>query len=150
MTIHWFWVHITLILSGVSGFMIAVASAFLYLFQSSQLKSKHPARIFLKLPSLSALDQLHFTALSWGVILFSLGIISGVFWAKEIQELSQVFKDPKVILSFFTCFMYWVVLATRLSNLKRGQKIAIGTLVVFVLLFSTLASSHYGSFHRGF
>ncbi len=148
----WLWVHISLILAGFSGLIIAVSSALMYLLQSSQLKSKHLGKIFFKLPSLNTLDRLHFIFLAWGVILFSLGILMGFLWAKNANQVRQILKDPTVILSFLTSFMYWVILSFRLSALRRGQKIAIGTLLVFVLLFLTLLTSNIAptGFHRGF
>ncbi len=138
----WLAVHLTFILSGFAGLVIAFSSALMYLLQSTQLKSKHLGKIFLKLPSLEALDQIHFRALSFGVILFSLGILTGIFWAKNLQELREVWRDPKVVFSFVTCAMYWAVLGFRMSALRRGQKIAIGTLLVFAMLVLTFFSTH--------
>ena len=44
------------------------------------------------------------------------------------------------------------VLSLRFSALRRGKKIAVGTVLVFVLLVGTLMSSYYAPsvFHRGF
>jgi ABC-type uncharacterized transport system permease subunit len=148
----WLFLHTGLILAGFVGFAIAVSTAVMYLLQSAQLKSKHLGNVFLKLPSLSTLDRLHFASLSGGVILFSFGILSGVWWAKNLRELDQIFKDPKVILSLFTCAMYWLILSLRLSALRRGQKIAAGTVLMFLLVFMTLLSSAAApsGFHKGF
>ena len=138
----WLWLHLGLILCGLAGLLTAVSSAMMYLLQSAQLKSKHPGSAFFKLPSLDSLDRVHFSSLVWGTLLFSLGILSGVLWARDLSELSQVFYDKKVILSLATCFMYWGILMLRFSSLRRGQKIAVGTVLVFVLLFVTIVSSH--------
>jgi ABC-type uncharacterized transport system permease subunit len=73
---------------------------------------------------------------------FKVGILSGILWAKDRMELAQMLQDKKVILSLATCFMYWGILALRVSAMRRGQKIAIGTVLVFVLLFVTIVSSH--------
>lgn len=148
----WLWIHTGLILSGFTSLILSMCAAAMYLLQSAQLKSKQLGKVFLKMPSLDALDKLHFTLLSAGVVLFSLGIASGFFWAKEMQELRQILKDPKVSLSFLTCLMYWTVLSFRLSALRRGQKIAMGTLFIFIFLFITLMSSVYApsGFHKGF
>jgi ABC-type transport system involved in cytochrome c biogenesis permease subunit len=148
----WLWAHTGLIAAGFAGFILAFAGAAMYLLQSRQLKSKSLGRVFLKLPSLGTLDRLHFTALAWGVVLFSLGVLCGLVWAHERQEIADVLKDPKAPLSFLTCLFYGAVLAFRLSALRRGQKIAIGTLVMFALLFVTLMSSTVAptEFHRGF
>lgn len=148
----WLWFHTSFILAGFSSLIISVSSAMMYLLQSSQLKSKHLGKIFLKLPSLNTLDQLHFTSLAWGVVLFSIGMLTGLLWAKTSRELHEVLKDPTVRLSFLTCSMYWIILSFRFSALRRGQKIAAGTVLVFGLLFLTLLSSNYAptGFHRGF
>ena len=138
----WLWLHLGLILSGLAGLLTAVSSAMMYLLQSAQLKSKHPGGLFFKLPSLDSLDRVHFVSLVWGILLFSLGILSGVLWAQNLRELGQVLGDKKVILSLATCFLYWGILAMRFSSLRRGQKIAIGTVFVFILLFVTIVSSH--------
>lgn len=147
----WFWVHFGFILAGLAGFVTAVSSAIMYLCQSAQLKSKHPGAIFLKLPSLDTLDRIHFRALSYGVVLFSLGILAGFLWSRGLSGRGSIFHDPKVILSFITCFMYWVIVSLRGSSMRRGHKIASGTLAVFLLLFLTIAISYYApsAFHQG-
>jgi len=139
---RWLWLHVGLILVGFAGLLIAVSSALMYLLQSYQIKSKHLGKVFLKLPSLDTLDRVHFRSLSAGIILFSLGILFGISWARDLKEPGGVLRDPKVILSFVTCILYWLVLGFRLSALRRGQKIAFGTLLVFLLLWVTFLSTH--------
>ncbi len=148
----WLWIHTGLILSGFTSLILSVSAAVMYLLQSAQLKSKHPGRMLMKLPPLNTLDRLHFVSLSAGVVLFSLGIASGFIWASEMRGLGEILKDPKVSLSFLTCVMYWTVLCFRLSALRRGQKIALGTVFIFIFLFITLMSSIYApsGFHRGY
>lgn len=138
----WLWLHTGFLWSGLAGLVTAVSCALMYLIQSAQLKSRHPGRSLSKLPSLRTLDQIHFISLGWGVVLFSLGILCGVLWASDLDGLSAAIRDPKVILSFLTCFMYWLVLWFRFSSWRRGQKIAAGTVLVFVLVVLTLFSSH--------
>jgi ABC-type uncharacterized transport system permease subunit len=98
------------------------------------------------------LDRLHFRSLSAGVVLFSLGILSGFLWAKQSREVGELIQDPKVLLSFLTCLLYWMVLGFRMSHVRRGKKIAAGTALVFVLLFVTILSSYYAPtmFHKGY
>ena len=145
-------IHAFLIMLGFAGLVIAASSALMYLVQSYQLKSKRIGGVFLKLPSLSTLDRIHFSMLCWGVILFSFGLVTGLFSAQSLHELKAVLKDPKVILSLAACGLYWMVLSFRLSQLRRGRKIALGTVIVFTLLFVTLLTGHYGpqGFHKGF
>ena len=145
------WTHFGLILAGLIGLATAVLSAVLYLWQSSQLKSKHPGPSLMKLPSLEALDKAHVRSLLLGTALFSLGLFAGVVWAGDLRELSRLWRDPRVVLSAVACLMLWVIVSLRLSTLQRGQKIAAGTLIAFVLLSLAIVSSHVmpGTLHGG-
>ena len=147
----WLKFHLGFILAGLAGFIVSVSAALMYLWQSAQLKSRHPGQPFLKLPPLATLDRLHFRALVWGVVFFSVGIAAGVVWARDLRELGSVLRDPKAVLSFLSCAMYWGIVSLRLSALRRGQKIAIGTLAVFLLLFLAIGSTHVapGAIHGG-
>lgn len=138
----WLWLHLGLVLGGLAGLLTAVSSAMMYLLQSAQLKSHHPGSVFFKMPSLDSLDRAHFIALVWGTLLFSLGILSGLLWAKDLQRLDTILHDKKVIFSVATCVMYWGILTMRFSAMRRGQKIAVGTVFIFVLLYITIVSSH--------
>ncbi len=139
---RWLLLHLGLILCGLAGLLTAVSSAMMYLLQSAQLKSKNPASTLFKLPSLDSLDRVNFVSLVWGTLLFSLGILSGMLWAHDLSKMGSVFYDKKVILSLATCFMYWGILLVRVSSLRRGHKIAVGTVFIFILLFVTIVSSH--------
>ena len=151
MTSLWFKMHLVFIFLGLTAFVLALLSAVMYLIQSSQLKSRHPGNLSLKLPSLDALDRLHFRALSGGVILFSLGIASGVYRAAILKEAGQILHDPRIVLSFLSCLLYCVVFGLRLLSIQRGQKIALGTLLVVLLLFLSVTSSFVApsAFHQG-
>ncbi len=101
---NWLWIHIALLVTGLMCLLMAVVSALMYLLQSAQIKSKHLGNVFLKLPALDVLDRLHFYYLSAGVIIFTLGLVSGMFWARDLKRFDQIFKDPLAVLSFITCF----------------------------------------------
>ena len=148
----WLWIHAALLVMGLISLIVSVLSALLYLVQSAQIKSKHPGKIFFRLPSLDKLDRIHFYYLSAGIIFFSLGLVSGVFWAKNLNEFGRILKDPMAVLSLLACLLYWVIFSVRLSALRRGQKIAAGTVLAFFLLVVALASSTVASsgFHKGF
>ncbi|MBI4433100.1 MAG: cytochrome c biogenesis protein CcsA [Candidatus Omnitrophica bacterium] len=141
-TLTMLWLHTGLIWSAVLAMMLAAMSAGLYLVQSSQLKSKHPGKILLTLPSLDRLDRIHIQSLTTGFVLFLAGILSGLFWAERKESLNEVLKDPRAILSLLTCALYGVVLAFRASALSRGQKIAAGTVLIFFLLLASVFISH--------
>ncbi len=145
----WLWTHLGLLLAGIAGLVSAVLSAALYLWQSFQLKSKHPGASFMRLPSLEALDRAHFYSLLGGLIFFTFGLLSGLVWAGDLRELGDLWRDSRAVLSLVTCILFWVIVSVRVSTLRRGQKIAVSTLVAFSLLFLTLVSTHIvpGAFH---
>ena len=147
----WLWTHLSLVLLGVGGLVAAVLSAGLYLWQSFQLKSKHPGASFMSLPSLDALDRAHFRTLTAGIILFTLGLLTGLIWAGDLRELNKLWLDPRAILSLVTCLFFWAIVSVRLSTLRRGQKIAVSTVIAFTLLSLAIVSSHIvpGAFHGG-
>jgi ABC-type transport system involved in cytochrome c biogenesis permease subunit len=147
----WLWTHFGLVLAGLAGLLGAVLSAALYLWQSSQLKSKHPGASFMRLPSLDALDRAHVRSLIAGVVLFTFGLLAGLVWAGDLRALGGLWRDPRAILSLITCLLFWAIVSLRLSTLRRGQKIAASTLIVFLLLSLTIASSYVvpGAFHGG-
>lgn len=147
----WLWTHLGLLLAGIAGLAGAVLCAALYLWQSFQLKSKQPGASFMSLPSLDALDRAHFRLLVGGLILFTFGLLAGLVWAGDLRELSGLWRDPRAILSLVTCLLFWAIVSVRLSALRRGQKLAVSTLVAFSLLFVTLVSTHIvpGAFHGG-
>ncbi len=147
----WIIVHATLILTGFAALVISAASAAMYLLQAKQLKSKHLGRIFSKLPSLSKLDRMHFLTLFFGVVFFTAGILGGFLRAGQLKGLSNLLADPKVLLSIWTCFLYWVVLGVRLSTLRKEQKIAMSTVALCIFLVLTLVSElgSRGGFHKG-
>ena len=145
----WFWLHTVFMFAGIAGLVVAAAVSMMYLVQSAQLKSRHPGKILFNLPALNTLDKLHFRSLALGVLLFSFGILSGVFWAQKASEFQRLLKDPAVLLSLLTCFLYWVVFSFRASALRRGQKIAVGTVLIFLLLFVTYISLYCpAGFHK--
>lgn len=146
----WLWFHVGFIVAGYAALLVAASAAVMYLLQAWQLKSKQLGQLFLKLPPLAVLDRVHFVALSWGVALFSLGVLGGLFWAQELQSLAHVFGDVRVTISFLVCGLYWVVLGLRMSRVQKEKKIARSTIVLSLLLVVAMLSSHTiaGGFHR--
>lgn len=138
----WLWFHLAFVFAGLTMFVMAVLSAGTYLFQSHQLKSHRPGRFFLKLPSLDVLDRVHTAAVAAGIVLFSIGLLSGLFWAETKSKMAALGKDPTVVLSVIGCLLYWGILAMRLKSIGRGRKIALGTLGVFAILCLAVLNAH--------
>lgn len=138
-----FYLHIFLIFLGYAAFVIAFATALMYLLQHRQLKGKRWGRVFRLFPSLEKLDRINYTASAVGFPALTLGIAVGFYWAIRLGG-EGLLKDPKVIAAMSA----WVVLAAYLlSRLKwpwQGRRGAFLTITGFLLLMvSYLFVAHF-------
>ena len=122
---------------GYTGLFLTSVGAIMYLIQERALKSKHPVRFYNWLPSLEICDDLAYRSLAIGFPLITLGIITGALWAEGQGFLWE--RDAKVLFSFFTWFVYLLLIFYRLIAGWRGRKAAylyivgfIGVLVTFL------------------
>jgi cytochrome c-type biogenesis protein CcsB len=127
---HWIYVHIPMVFLGYAALFIAFAAAIMYLIQERALKSKHPVRFYNWLPSLEICDDLAYRSLAIGFPLITLGIISGALWAEGAGVIWE--RDPKVLFSFLTWFVYLLLIFYRLIAGWRGRKAAYLYIVGFV------------------
>jgi cytochrome c-type biogenesis protein CcsB len=127
---HWIYVHIPMVFLGYAALFIAFAAAIMYLIQERALKSKHPVRFYNWLPSLEICDDLAYRSLAIGFPLITLGIISGALWAEGAGVFWE--RDPKVLFSFLTWFVYLLLIFYRLIAGWRGRKAAYLYIVGFV------------------
>ena len=127
---HWIYVHIPMVFLGYAALFIAFAAAIMYLIQERALKSKHPVRFYNWLPSLEICDDLAYRSLAIGFPLITLGIISGALWAEGAGVVWE--RDPKVLFSFLTWFVYLLLIFYRLIAGWRGRKAAYLYIVGFV------------------
>src|SRR5207249_1723274 len=119
----WLPVHVVLATLGDAVFALAFSASLLYLVQERRLKT-HRGRGFLRrLPSLETLDRLNYTCLVWGLILLTLGIVSGIMWAHEAWGRSWS-TDPKLVFSLLT--LPGVLEAAIMSTCNRVEVIACG------------------------
>src|SRR6516225_3247564 len=127
---HWIYVHIPMVFFGYAALFIAFVAAIMYLIQERALKSKHPVRFYNWLPSLDICDDLAYRSLAIGFPLITLGIITGALWAEGAGVAWE--RDPKVLFSFLTWFVYLLLIFYRLIAGWRGRKAAYLYIVGFV------------------
>lgn len=143
---NWIYIHTPLVFFGYAALFIAFAAAIMYLLQERQLKSKHPT-MFQRLPSLEMCDDLAYKSIAIGFPLITLGIISGALWAQTAWGTIWG-GDPKVLLSFFTWFIYLLLIHYRLIGGWRGKKAAYLAIVGFIgVLVTFLGASYFGGPH---
>ena len=146
---HWIYIHIPLVFLGFTALFIAFSAAVMYLLQERELKSKHGTIFHNRLPSLEVSDDLAYKSLAIGFPLITMGIISGALWAQSVTGIAWA-RDIKVLLSFFTWFVYLLLIHYRLIAGWRGKKAAYLAIVGFVgVLLTFLVANPFGSgFHK--
>jgi len=143
---NWIYIHTPLVFLGYAALFIAFSAGILYLLQERELKSKRPTRFHNRLPSLEVCDDLAYKSLAIGFPLITLGIISGALWAQSIWGAWA--GDLKVLLSFFTWFVYLLLIHYRLIAGWRGRKAAYLAIVGFIgVLVTFLGANYFGGLH---
>ncbi len=149
----WLVAHVTLIFMGEASLALACGLGILYLVQEQAIKSKRPGFFFRRLPSLDLLDTAGQTCILAGFILMTLGLATGLVYAKAIWGRFWSW-DPKEVWSGITWLFYAALLHERLTVGWRGRRSAIMAIVGFgVILFTFLGvnfllEGHHGEFTK--
>lgn len=132
----WLGIHVTLAVLGNAAFAVTFGAGIMYLLQEHQLKRKRPGAFYYRLPSLEALDELGYRALSFGFPVLTLGIITGSIWAQ--YAFGTYWRwDPKETWALITWFIYAVLLYGRLTAGWRGRRAALLNIVGFCTVMFT-------------
>ena len=138
----WLLLHVVLVLLGYAGLALTAVASIFYLIQERQLKSKQRSRLFDRLPSLSALDDLITRAMGFGFVFITLGVIVGSTWA-FIELGTKWIGEAKIAISLFTWALYVLMIFLRTTAGWRGRKAAV--MALSVLGFSALTwAAHVG------
>ena len=116
---------------------LAFSASLLYLVQERRLKARRGPGLLRHLPSLETLDRLNYACLVWGLILLTLGMVSGIIWAHTAWGRFWS-SDPKVLFSFLTWGIYVVLLQGRMIAGWRGRWAATLTIAGFAVLVLSL------------
>jgi cytochrome c-type biogenesis protein CcsB len=133
----WLPVHVVLAFLGDAIFALAFSASLLYLLQERRLKAHRGGRMLRGLPSLETLDRLNYTLLVWGLVLLTLGIVTGIVWAHSAWGPFWS-RDPKLIFSLATWLIYVVLLQGRMSAGWRGRWAAQLTIAGFAVIVLSL------------
>ncbi|HEX8524492.1 MAG TPA: cytochrome c biogenesis protein CcsA [Tepidisphaeraceae bacterium] len=133
-TSTWSWVHRVTILGGVIGFAIAAASGAMYVLTSQRLRQKEPVSPFFG--SLERTEHLTMTAVTLGFALLTIGLVTG-----GVLLLAGRAHTPTIIvLAGVVWLIYAVVLHAPINPSFRGRKVAVLSMVGFVLMLGTLVT----------
>lgn len=124
-------IHILFSLLAYSMLMLASFQALLLAVQNKQLHRHKSTALMNTLPSLEDMEHLLFRFIGIGVILLSIGLLSGFYF---LDNLFGANIAHKTILSIFAWIVFSVLLYGRLQYGWRGKKAVNWTLAGFVLL----------------
>src|SRR5262249_50931033 len=87
--------------------------------QERRLKAHGGRGMLRHLPALETLDRVNYTCLVWGLILLTLGIVTGIVWAHTAWGRFWS-SDPKLVFSLVTWGIYVVLLQGRMTAGWQG------------------------------
>jgi len=132
----WFAFHVTSTIVAFSSFAIATMTSALYLLLYRELHSTRPGFIFQRIPSLETLDVMSRRAVKLGFVLFTLGILTGMMWAKGAWGFFWRW-DPKMCTSLTVWLIYAGYLWMRTRKTWNGRRVAYVALFGFAMLIFT-------------
>jgi cytochrome c-type biogenesis protein CcsB len=129
-------IHTTLLIYAYAAFFIVFMASVMYLLQERELKLKTFSAIFHRLPSLTTINELATTAAALGLILLTLGIVTGMIWSST--RSGRIWhNDPKEIFAVLTWLLYLVLIIYRTTANWRGRRAAWLGVVGFALVLCT-------------
>lgn len=145
----WLVSHVTFVFMGEASLALACGLGILYLVQEQAIKSKKPGFFFRRLPSLDLLDSAGQTCILAGFVLMTLGLATGLVFAKAVWGRFWSW-DPKEVWSGITWLLYAVLIHERLALGWRGRRAAIMAIIGFAtVLFTFLGVNLFMSGHHG-
>lgn len=143
--------HIGALFLSLALLALAFAAGGLFLFLESRIKTKRSVKGFwLDMPALSMLDKINALAVMAGYPLYTLGIISGLVWAKPVFG-GTVTGDPKEVVSIVIWLLFSALFHNRLTRGWKGRKPAQLAVFIFILcLFSIFVVNTFMVTHHAF
>src|SRR5437667_7404611 len=132
----WLPIHVVLSVLGDAVFALAFSASLLYLVQERRLKARRAPAALRYLPSLETLDRVNYRCPGGGLILLTLGIVSGIVWAHTAWRFWS--SEPKLVLSLVIWGIYVVLLQGRMTAGWRGRCAATLTIAGFAVIVLSL------------
>ncbi|HYZ88555.1 MAG TPA: cytochrome c biogenesis protein CcsA [Myxococcales bacterium] len=129
-------VHVGSAAAGTAALALAFALSLLYLASEKQLKSKHPGKLFARLPSLELIDRVGWHLSVWGFIFLSIAIATGSLVSHESSG-SAFPLAPKQGFAILAWALLAGLIQARLVAGWRGRRVALLVVAGFLLLIGT-------------
>jgi ABC-type uncharacterized transport system permease subunit len=140
--------HIVSALLGYSAFALSAIYGLLYVMLYKKIRNHTFDNIYRNLPNLESLESLTFKSTLVGFVALSIVIGVGFVWLPQaFPEIS--YSDAKVLGTFFIWLLYAVGLLAKKFIGFQGRKIAVLSMIGFVITFLSMALSNVISgFHK--
>lgn len=126
---RWLVVHVLFTMIGTGCLLFAVATSIFYLWKSRYQEQELPARL-AKLPSLPVLNNLSLRLVLLGFICWTVMLISGAFWAKDLWG-NYWSWDPVETWSFISWLGWGIYVHVHLAHSWNGKRLAWLCLISF-------------------
>ncbi|HET7076301.1 MAG TPA: c-type cytochrome biogenesis protein CcsB [Chloroflexia bacterium] len=133
----WLPVHVSMAIVAYSCFAVAAGAAIMYLLKYHEVGSWTRA-----LPSLAAIDEFMFRAVTVGFPFQTLLLITGAYWAQTAWSKAWSW-DPKEVWALITWLAYAAFLHVRVQRGWRGTTMAWMALAGFAVVMITFIGVNY-------
>jgi ABC-type uncharacterized transport system permease subunit len=134
-------VHGVLLVMAAVGVCVGFVASVMYLVQAHRLRAKMLPGQGMPLPSLERLEMMNRRSLTLAFPLLTAGMAVGIIL---LLRKAEGWTDPQVLISIPLWLAFAFMVYLRFGLHLRGRKMAIMTVVGFVLLLVTLIMPHMG------
>ena len=140
---YWFEIHVSSAFLGYAAFALASAAGIMYLILAGSIRSRRIGALFERLPSLETLDRVGSVAALAGLLLFTVGLISGAIWSATATG-HAVSGEPKELLALLTWILFALLILLRWRAGWRGRRPALLAIIGFVASLVTILGGGSG------
>jgi HemX protein len=140
--------HVTFALVGYSAFALSAIYGLLYIMLYRKLRTKTFDTVYKNLPNLETIESMLHKSTLVGFVALTFVIIFGFIWLpKAFKNFS--YADAKLIGTFIIWLIYAVGFGVRgVANLT-GKRVAVMSIIGFILVFILMAfANSLSGFHR--
>jgi ABC-type uncharacterized transport system permease subunit len=134
--------HGTLLLLAAVGVCVGFLASVMYLVQARRLRAKTLPGQGVRLLSLERLEAMNRRAIVTAFPLLTAGVLMGLFLLIPRRAEIQGWTDPRILGAAVLWLVFALLVYLRYGYHLRGRRVALLTIVAFILLVVTLASSH--------
>jgi ABC-type transport system involved in cytochrome c biogenesis permease subunit len=134
--------HGALLLLAAVGVCVGFVASVMYLMQARRLRAKTLPGKGVRLLSLERLEAMNRHALATAFPLLTAGVLIGlVLMIPHLSELHS-WTDPRILGAAVLWLVFALLVYLRYGYHVRGRRVALLTILAFVLMICTLASAH--------